>query len=368
MKRRRRRRRGVTKRRGAKTETGGRSAGGPTQGAGRDAGAVEFEDGDAVDRVARACRILRATHVGRARRHSRAESVAAGTRPGEGEDESSCAAADDGDGSGAAGDSESSRAGDDLFTARIRGLVDMQREVRALVAAWAESREPGAGERSARFVIESVRSMVLLKMAELSGRTEPASLDELACLSLALQRIEVADKYRRERERAAAEAESAVHPAERKPPLSTEELRAKLYPAIMKQFNIKRLGTPPWEPWPDAPSPAEPDAGEPSPDRGAGRSAWDGPGAHGEEEAQGAHDPQDAREERHPDAPCAADAGGDADRASAAHPPDDTRDAQSRGHKRTAHDEGGTHIPLESTSLWNAGRAASIWAGLSGFY
>ena len=217
---------------------------------------------------------MRATHVGRARRHSRAESVAAGTRPGEGENESS-GAGGDGDASGAADDGGGSASADDLFTARIRGLVDMQREVRALVAAWAESREPGAGERSARFAIESARSMVLLKMAELSGRTEPASLDELACLSLALQRIEIADKYRRERERAAAEAESAVHPAERKPPLSTEELRAKLYPAIMKQFNIKRLGAPPWEPWPDAPSPA--DADEPSPDRGAGRSAWDEP-------------------------------------------------------------------------------------------
>ena len=339
MKRKRRRRRG------AAAQTGGGSAGKPSQGAGPGAGAAsEFEDGDAVDAIAAS---IRAGGIPRA------------------------SPRDDGGGSaGAAGDSESSSAGDDLFAARIRGLIDMQREVRALAAAWAESREPGTEERSARFAIESVRSMVLLKMAELTGRTEPASLDELQCLSLALQRIEVADKYRREREQAAAKTESAGHPAERKPPLSTEELRAKLYPAIMKQFNIKRLGTPPWEPWPDAPSPAEADGAppEPSADSGAGRSAWDGTGVRSDEEAQGAHDMEDAREERHPDAPCAADAEGDADRASAAHPPDDTRDAQSRGHKRRARDEGPWRVPLESASLWNAGRAASTWAGLSGFY
>ena len=352
MKRKRRRRRGVTKRRGATPETGGGSAGGPTQGAGRHAGAAaEFEDDATVDAIAAS---IRATDSPRASPRNSGESSGAGGA---------------GDASGAAADGgESAGCGDDLFTARIRGLIDMQREVRALVAAWAESREPGAAEHSARFAIESARSMVLIKMAALTGRTEPASLDELECLSRALQRIEVADKYRSERERAAAEAESAVHPAERKPPLSTEELRAKLYPAIMEQFNIKRLGTPPWEPRPDAPSPAEPDADEPSPDPGAGRSVWDGPGVRSDEEARGAHDPQDAPEERHPDEPCAADAEGEADRASAAHPPDDTRDAQSRGRKRRAHDKGPPHVPLESARLWNVGGAGSTWAGLSGFY
>ena len=353
MKRRRRRRRGVTRRRGATPETGGGPAGKPSQGAGRGAGAAtEIEDCGTVDAIAAS---IRATGFPRASPRNSGKTSGAGG---------------DGDGSGAAGDSESSSAGDDLFTARIRGLIDMQREVRALAAAWAERREPGAEEHSARFAIESLRSMVLRKMAELSGRAKPASLDELDCLSRTLQRIEVADRYRREREQEAAEAESAAHPAERTPPLSTEELRAKLYPAIMKQFNIKRLGTPPWEPWPDAPSPAEvdADAGKPSPDSGAGRSAWDESGAHSDAEAWGVRDPQDARDERHPDEPCTADAEGDADRASTAHPPDDTRDAQSRGHKRRAHDEGLRRVPLESASLWNAGRAASTWAGLSGFY
>ena len=346
MKRRRRRRRG------AAAQTGGGSAGKPSQGAGRGAGAAaEIEDGGIVDAIAAS---IRAGGIPRASPRDDGDGSGAG---GDGEESA-----------GAAGDSESSGAAGALFAARIRGLIDMQREVRALAAAWAESREPDAEEHSARFAIESVRSMVLLKMAALAGRTEPASLDELECLSRALQRIEVADTYRRERAQAAAEAESAVQPAERTPPLSTEELRAKLYPAIMKQFNIKRLGTPPWEPWPDAPSPAEADAGEPSPDSGARRSVWDEPGAHGEEEAQGAHDPQDARDERHPDAPCAADAERGADRASAAHPPDDTRDSQSRGRKRRAHDEDHRRVPLESASLWNAGRAASTWAGLSGFY
>ena len=339
MKHRRRRRRSVTGRRGAAAQTGGRSAGGPTQGAGRHAGAAaEFEDGATVDAIAAS---IRATDSPRAYPRNSGESSGAGGA---------------GDAAGAAGDSESSSAGDDLFTARIRGLIDMQREVRALVAAWAESREPGAGDRSARFAIESMRSMVLLKMAALTGRTEPASLDELQCLSRALQRIEVADKYRREREPAAAETESAVHPAERKPPLSTEELRAKLYPAIMEQFNIKRLGTQPWEPRPDAPSPAELDADEPSPDPGAGRSVWDGPGVQDEGDARDMHEAEDARESRVPDEP------------NEAHDPDEARGAQNADRARRAHDEGPAHIPPASECLRRAWGAGSTWAPLSGFY
>ena len=344
MKRKRNRRRGVTRRRGATPETGGGSVGKPSQVAGRGAGAAaEFEDGGTVDAVAASVRAGGIPHA--SPRNS---------------GESSHSADDDGDASGAAGDSESSSAGDDLFTARIRGLIDMQRETRALTAAWAEGREPGAGERSARFAIEGVRSMVQHKMAELSGRAEPASLDELECLSRALQRIEVADRYCSERERAAAEAESAVHPAERKPPLSTEELRAKLYPAIMEQFNIKRLGTQPWEPWPDDPPPAEPHADapppEPSSDTGAEHAAWDEPDVHDKGDAREAHGSEEAREER---GPVETQEARDEDR---------VRKEHDKRNTRRARDEVRPRMPLASERLRNAGGPGSTWAALSDFY
>ncbi|MDE0202605.1 MAG: hypothetical protein OXK73_09245 [Rhodospirillaceae bacterium] len=340
MKRKRNRRRGATRRRGAKTETGGGSAGKPSQVAVRGAGAaVEIEDGATVDAIATS---VRAGGIPRASQR--------------GDGESSHSAGGDGDASGAAGDSQSSSAGDALFAARIRGLIDMQREARALTAAWAESREPGAGERSARFAIEGVRSMVQHKMAELSGRTEPASLDELECLSRALQRIEVADRYCSERERAAAEAESTVHPAERKPPLSTEELRAKLYPAIMEQFNIKRLGTQPWEPWPDDPPPAEPHADAPLPETVDDHAAWDESEAQSEAEAWTAHGSEEAREER---GPVETQEARDEERVHREH---------DKGNPRRARDEVRPRMPLASERLRNAGGLGSTWAALSDFY
>ena len=343
MKRRRRRRRGVARRRGAAAQTGGGAAGKPSQGAGRGAGAaVEIEDGGIVDAIAAS---IRAGGIPRASPR---------------DDGDGSGAADGEESAGAAGDSESSSAGDDLFTERIRGLIDMHREARALTAEWAESREPGAGERSARFAIEGVRSMVQHKMAELSGRATPASLDELECLSRALQRIEVADRYCSERERAAAEAESAVHPAERKPPLSTEELRAKLYPAIMEQFNIKRLGTQPWEPWPDDAPPAEPDADspppEPSSDAAADHSAWDESEAQSEAEAWTAHGSEEAREER---GPVETQEARDEERVHREHDKRNTRRAR---------DEVRPRVPLASERLRNAGGPGSTWAALSDFY
>ncbi len=379
MKRRRRRRRGVARRRGAAPVTGGGSAGGPARDAGRGAGAaVEFEDGGTVDAIAAS---IRAGGIPRASPRNGGGSSCAvddgGGSDGAGGGEDS-GAAGDGDGSGAggdggsrgaAGDGESSRVGGDLFAARIRGLIDMQREVRTLAAAWAESREPGAEDHRARFAIETLRSMVLRKMAELSGRAEPASLDELDCLSRTLQRIEVADRYRRERTQAPAEAESAAHPAERKPPPSPEELRAMIYPAVMERFHPGRLGSKPWEPWPDAPAPAEADGNGPetSPDPGAGHFAWDGPEPQSEQEARGAHGSEEAGgseeegEARDPDGPGAAH---DRDGAREAEDTDRAREFRAR----RAHEAGRTRGAHDSARLGNPGGAGGSWAGLSGFY
>ena len=134
-----------------------------------------------------------------------------------------------------------------------------------------------------------MRSLLLLKAAELTERDEPPSIDEVAHLALALHRIEGANRHRLARDQATAE--TAAPPAPREHP-STEEMRALLGPAIKEAFHPERLGSKPWEPWPDAPSPAEPVAGESEPpwDPSAGNSAWDKPVSQGEEEARKARD------------------------------------------------------------------------------
>ena len=279
------------RRQGGRGETGGGSAGEPAQDAGREGAAAEIEDGAAVDAIRASIRptaFLRAD-------------------PREG---------------------ESSDSGDDFFTAHIHRLIDLQREVGAQAAEWAERRGPGRENHTARLAVESVRSLLLRQMGALAAREEPPSPDEIACLALALHRIEVVDKHRLKGERAAAE--SAAPQAPRKPP-STQEMRALLGPAIKKAFHPERLGSKPWEPWPDAPAPAEPDAAppEPSPDSSAGHSAWGEPEAHDGGDARDALLSEDAHEERDPeDAREAPDAGAACEEHDEVH----VRGAQDVGH------------------------------------
>ena len=197
------------------------------------------------------------------------------------------------------GAGESAGGADDRFAARIHGLIDLQREIGDQAAEWAERREPRAEEYTALLVVESMRSLLLLKIGELTAREEPPSIDEVACLALALHRIEAANRHRLAREQAAAE--TAAPPAPREYP-STEEMRALLGPAIKEAFHPERLGSKPWEPWPDAPSPAEPEAGQPEPplDPSAGHFAWDEPAAQGEPVAQGEEEAREAEGEHWP--------------------------------------------------------------------
>ena len=257
----------MIRRQGGTGETGGGPAGERAQDAGRDRGAAEIEDGAAVDAIAAS---IRPTGF-----------LRAGAREG-----------------------ESPESADDLFTAHFHGLVDLQREVGAQAAEWAEGQEPGAENHSARLAVEGVRALLVRQMAVLAAREAPPSPDEIACLALALHRIEVVDKHRLEGERAAGE--SAATQAPRKHP-STQEMRALLGPAIKKGFHPERLGSKPWEPWPDAPAPAEPDAAppEPSPDPSGDPSPWGEPEAQDgadardaplSEDAHEEHDPEDARE------------------------------------------------------------------------
>ena len=59
-------------------------------------------------------------------------------------------------------------------------------------------------------LIETLRTLVLSTLADLSRREEPVSTAELARLALVLKRIEGTDKLRLERERAAAKAARAA--------------------------------------------------------------------------------------------------------------------------------------------------------------
>ena len=153
---------------GVTSGTDGRSADEPTPAETCAAGAAEIEDGATVDAISAG---IRSTEFPRA--YPR-----------------------DGEGSGSA---------DDRFAARIEGLVDLQREVGAQAAEWAQRQEPGTEDRTARLAVESVRTVLLLKIAELTEREEPPSPDEVACLALALHRIEVANRMRVAREQAAAD-------------------------------------------------------------------------------------------------------------------------------------------------------------------
>ena len=253
----------MMRRQGGTVETGGGPAGETAQDAGRNGAAAEIEDGAAVDAIAASIRPTAFLHAD----------------PRE---------------------SESPESADDLFTAHIHGLVDLRREVGAQAAEWAEGQEPGAENHTARLAVEGVRALLVRQIAALAAREEPPSPDEIACLALALHRIEVVDTRRLEGERAAAG--SAATQAPRKHP-STQEMRALLGPAIKEAFHPERLGSKPWEPWPDAPAPAEPDAAppEPWPDPSDDPSAWGEPEAQDGGDARDALLSEDAHEERDPE-------------------------------------------------------------------
>ena len=183
--------------------------------AGRDTGAAEIEDGAAVDEIAASVR----------------------------------AEGDSGEGARSAdtADDPARSAARARFTARLEGVLEMHREVRRQTEAWAERRDPHAPDRTERFVIATVRTRLMLAAAQFAEREELVTPKELACLTLALVRIERADRLAVERER--RRAENAP-----KPKLSSEEHQAKVEAALRKtiaeEFGTpnrnNRLGLPPW--------------------------------------------------------------------------------------------------------------------------
>ena len=90
----------------------------------------------------------------------------------------------------------------------------------------AGAREGRVEGRTSLLMIETLRMMVLNRVASLSEREEPVKTDELACLALTLKRIEGADKLRRERERTAADAAAGAADAAQAGGLSPETVFA----------------------------------------------------------------------------------------------------------------------------------------------
>ena len=104
---------------------------------------------------------------------------------------------------------------EDRWAARIDGLICLQREADRCAEEWVRTREPGAEGRSALVAIETLRTLALSTMADLSKRAEPVPTEDLARLALALHRIESADRLRIEREQTMADAAAHAGPAAR---------------------------------------------------------------------------------------------------------------------------------------------------------
>ena len=111
------------------------------------------------------------------------------------------------------GDGDGSPSAADRIAERLDGLIHMLREADRCAEEWVRTREPGTESRASLVAIEALRTLALVKMADLGARAEPVPAEDLARLALALFRIESADRLRIERERAMAEADTHAEPA-----------------------------------------------------------------------------------------------------------------------------------------------------------
>ena len=93
------------------------------------------------------------------------------------------------------------------YVKNMRDLIRQQQEADRANEAWVRALGARAQGRAGLILIETLRTLTLSALADLSRREEPVSTAELARLALVLRRIEGTDKLRLERERAAAKAQ-----------------------------------------------------------------------------------------------------------------------------------------------------------------
>ena len=126
------------------------------------------------------------------------------------------------------GGGECSRSAVGRYAKNMRELFRRQQEADRVIEAWVQE----FGERpegdAGRILIETLKTMTLATMAALSGRDEPASLQDLSRLSLILKRIESTEKLRRDRERAAEKEKAAEKAAAQKAALARTERQGGL--------------------------------------------------------------------------------------------------------------------------------------------
>ena len=96
------------------------------------------------------------------------------------------------------------------YTKGMRDLIRQQQEADRANEAWVRALGARAQGQAGLILIETLRTLTLSALADLSRREEPVSTEELARLALVLRRIEGTDKLRLERERAAAKAAKAA--------------------------------------------------------------------------------------------------------------------------------------------------------------
>ena len=98
------------------------------------------------------------------------------------------------------------------YTKNVRDLIRRQQETDRGIEAWVQALGERTEGRAGLILIETLRSLTLAALAELSQRETPPTPEELSRLSLVLKRIEGTDKLRIERERAAAKEAAKTAP------------------------------------------------------------------------------------------------------------------------------------------------------------
>ena len=112
------------------------------------------------------------------------------------------------------------------YTKNVRDLIRQQQETDRGIEMWVRALGERAQGRAGLILVETLRTMTLSTLAELSKREEPATPEELSRLSLVLKRIEGTDKLRIERERAAAKEAAGAGQASVRKGLSPEAVAA----------------------------------------------------------------------------------------------------------------------------------------------
>ena len=133
-----------------------------------------------------------------------------------------------------------------------RDLIRQQQETDRTVKAWVDALGERQEGQAALVLIETLRAMTLDTVAKLRARDEPASLQELARLSLTLKRIEGTDKLRKDRERAEKKAAADAEQPKRRGGLSPEAvaiIRAEVEGRPPPTRPHRKVTTAPVDPW-----------------------------------------------------------------------------------------------------------------------